>query len=125
MVPRYEKRICIGTSYITEGLIIPEELPSILSLIYSNIPPIKKGIDSRVGLGFRLGDHADFQVLLEVGPQTNTQTLGPEETERRRHAKLEPEEYKRLKKPIAYEAPKLDTEGSRWLSKWRESVSKA
>lgn len=25
-------------------LIIPEEVPTILSLIYSNIPPIKKGI---------------------------------------------------------------------------------
>lgn len=57
-------------------LIIPEELPSILSLIYSNIPPIKKGTDSRVGFGFRLGPHADFQVLLELGPQNSTDPLG-------------------------------------------------
>lgn len=34
------------------------------------------GTDSRVGFGFRLGDHADFQVLLELGPQKETRPLG-------------------------------------------------
>ncbi|EDW04220.1 uncharacterized protein LOC6562631 [Drosophila grimshawi] len=58
------------------GLIVPEQLTSFLSLVYSNIPPIKKGTDSRLGFGFRLGDHADFQVLLELGPQKDTQPLG-------------------------------------------------
>ena len=29
-----------------EPLVVPQELPSILSLIYSNIPPIKKGTSS-------------------------------------------------------------------------------
>ncbi|XP_063220341.1 uncharacterized protein LOC134529809 [Bacillus rossius redtenbacheri] len=58
------------------ALVIPEELPSLLSLIYSNIPPIKKGTDSRIGLGFRLGPHADFQVVLELGPQRETEPLG-------------------------------------------------
>ncbi|XP_055303038.1 uncharacterized protein LOC129568787 [Sitodiplosis mosellana] len=58
------------------GLIVPQELPSVLSLVYSNIPPIKKGTDSRVGFGFRLGEHADFQVLLELGPQKFTKPLG-------------------------------------------------
>lgn len=33
------------------------------------------GTDSRLGWGFRLGDRADFQVMLEIGPQTNTQPL--------------------------------------------------
>ncbi|XP_011187367.2 uncharacterized protein LOC105215249 [Zeugodacus cucurbitae] len=61
---------------IAESLIVPQELPSILSLIYSNIPPIKKGTDSRLGFGFRLGNHADFQVLLELGPQKNTRPIG-------------------------------------------------
>ncbi|GAB1862181.1 hypothetical protein CAJAP_03260 [Camponotus japonicus] len=58
------------------SLIIPEELPTILSLIYSNIPPIKKGTDSRFGIGFRLGEHADFQILIEMGPQTETDQIG-------------------------------------------------
>ncbi|XP_049883933.1 uncharacterized protein LOC126379268 [Pectinophora gossypiella] len=57
------------------GVIIPEELPSLLSVAYSNIPPIKKGTDSRVGFGFAFGNHADFQVMFELGPQTNTQNL--------------------------------------------------
>lgn len=68
------------------SLIIPEELPTILSLIYSNIPPIKKGTDSRLGVGFRLGEHADFQVLLELGPQTDTDPIGTNESKRRRDA---------------------------------------
>ncbi|XP_040170831.1 uncharacterized protein LOC120904684 [Anopheles arabiensis] len=60
----------------TNAFIVPEELPSILSLVYSNIPPIKKGTDSRIGFGFRLGEHADFQVQLELGPQLNTRPIG-------------------------------------------------
>lgn len=59
-----------------DGLIVPQELPSVLSLVYSNIPPIKKGTDSRFGFGFRLGEHADFQVLLELGPQKFTRPIG-------------------------------------------------
>ncbi|KAL4711277.1 hypothetical protein ACJJTC_019118 [Scirpophaga incertulas] len=57
------------------SVIIPEELPSLLSVAYSNIPPIKKGTDSRVGFGFAFGNHADFQVMLELGPQTETKKL--------------------------------------------------
>ncbi|XP_070153950.1 uncharacterized protein Snsl [Polyergus mexicanus] len=61
------------------SLIIPEELPTLLSLIYSNIVPIKKikfiGTDSRLGIGFRLGEHADFQILIELGPQTETDEI--------------------------------------------------
>ncbi|CAK9831954.1 hypothetical protein ANTRET_LOCUS8862 [Anthophora retusa] len=67
-------------------LIIPEDLPTILSLIYSNIPPIKKGTDSRIGVGFRLGEHADFQVLFELGPQTETGPIGNTDSKRRRDA---------------------------------------
>ncbi|CAH2101970.1 unnamed protein product [Euphydryas editha] len=62
-------------SYASCGVIIPEELPSLLSVAYSNIPPIKKGTDSRIGFGFAFGNHADFQVMLELGPQTNTMPL--------------------------------------------------
>lgn len=35
------------------------------------------GTDSRIGIGFRLGPNADFQVQFELGPQTNTQPIGP------------------------------------------------
>ncbi|XP_032686096.1 uncharacterized protein LOC116851122 [Odontomachus brunneus] len=70
------------------GLIIPEELPTILSLIYSNIPPIKKGTDSRLGVGFRLGEHADLQILIELGPQTETDPIGTANSKRRRDAML-------------------------------------
>lgn len=63
-----------------DGLIVPQELPSVLSLVYSNIPPIKKGTDSRFGFGFRLGEHADFQVLLELGPQKFTRPIGMDKT---------------------------------------------
>ncbi|XP_017038550.1 uncharacterized protein snsl [Drosophila kikkawai] len=56
--------------------IVPRELPSILSIVYSNIPPIKKGTDSRLGFGFRLGEHADFQVMVELGPQKETRPIG-------------------------------------------------
>lgn len=58
------------------GLIVPQELPSVLSVVYSVIPPLKKGTDSRVGFGFRLGNHADFQTILEIGPQKYTKPLG-------------------------------------------------
>ncbi|TGZ32225.1 uncharacterized protein Snsl [Temnothorax longispinosus] len=67
-----------------KSLIIPEELPTILSLIYSNIPPIKKGTDSRLGVGFRLGEHADFQILVELGPQTETDPIGTSNDAKRR-----------------------------------------
>ncbi|KAK9297562.1 hypothetical protein QLX08_008784 [Tetragonisca angustula] len=75
----YERAAC---------LVIPEELPTILSLVYSNIPPIKKGTDSRIGVGFRLGEHADFQILLELGPQTETEPIGKADSKRRRDAML-------------------------------------
>ncbi|XP_018394553.1 PREDICTED: uncharacterized protein LOC108773290, partial [Cyphomyrmex costatus] len=71
------------------ALIIPEELPTILSLIYSNISPIKKGTDSRLGVGFRLGEHADFQIVVELGPQTETDPIGTSnDIQRRRNVMI-------------------------------------
>ncbi|KAJ9593920.1 hypothetical protein L9F63_014634 [Diploptera punctata] len=96
------------------ALIIPEELPSLLSVIYSNIPPIKKGTDSRLGLGFRLGEHADFQVLLELGPQTNTQPLGPNADSKTR---------RQIQRPVVQSTGNTDkvadTPGGKWLSSWK------
>lgn len=34
------------------------------------------GTDSRFGFGYRLGEHADFQVQVELGPQTHTKPIG-------------------------------------------------
>ncbi|CAH2101972.1 unnamed protein product [Euphydryas editha] len=36
---------------------------------------IFEGTDSRIGFGFAFGNHADFQVVLELGPQINTMNL--------------------------------------------------
>ncbi|XP_053621906.1 uncharacterized protein LOC128681769 isoform X2 [Plodia interpunctella] len=33
--------------------------------------------DHRFGFGFRFGNHADFQVMYELGPQTITRPLQP------------------------------------------------
>ncbi|XP_030383275.1 mediator of RNA polymerase II transcription subunit 13 [Scaptodrosophila lebanonensis] len=68
--------LCLLQSQHATAFIVPQELPSLLSVVYSNIPPIKKGTDSRLGFGFRLGEHADFQVLVELGPQKNTRPIG-------------------------------------------------
>ncbi|CAD1476269.1 unnamed protein product, partial [Heterotrigona itama] len=42
---RVKERICEYQLFVSGAtcLVIPEELPTILSLVYSNIPPIKKG----------------------------------------------------------------------------------
>lgn len=42
------------------------------------------GTDSRVGFGFRLGDHADFQVMYEIGPQIYTKKIGDQSSNDRR-----------------------------------------
>ncbi|XP_017889979.1 uncharacterized protein LOC108630914 isoform X2 [Ceratina calcarata] len=132
--------------------IIPEELPTILSLIYSNIPPIKKGTDSRIGIGFRLGEHADFQVLLELGPQMETEPIGNADSKRRRDAMLVSamkgelgplaqavakyqierklqRELERLKKEEKLVSPvdndDKKTAASDWLTKWSKDMVKS
>lgn len=55
---------------------------SLTSLTFLLFPAT--GTDSRVGVGFRLGNHADFQVLLELGPQTETDPIGNADSKRRR-----------------------------------------
>lgn len=131
------------------SLIIPEELPTILSLVYSNIPPIKKGTDSRLGVGFRLGEHADFQVLVELGPQTETDALGISgDAKRRRDATLGAamrgelgplaqavakyqverrilDEINKLKTIQTEKKPndKSVSRESNWLTKWKEEMS--
>ncbi|KAL4104831.1 hypothetical protein QTP88_020107 [Uroleucon formosanum] len=65
-----------STYHVNATIFVPEEIPSLLSVVYSNMPPIKKGTDSKLGVGFRLGPNADVQFQLELGPQTNTLPIG-------------------------------------------------
>lgn len=60
----------------SSAVIVPEELPSVLNLVYSRIPQLKIGVDTKHGVGFRLGNNADFQILYEIGPQTRTRPIG-------------------------------------------------
>ncbi|XP_044736380.1 uncharacterized protein LOC123298445 [Chrysoperla carnea] len=111
---------------LANSLIIPEELPSILSLIYSNIPPIKKGTDSRVGFGFRLGEHADFQVLLELGPQTNTRPIGNADSPSKRHVqRINSNIIQLLQRPSKPTPEKIsNTDGGKWLANWQQTMKK-
>ncbi|KAJ2943471.1 hypothetical protein O0L34_g12276 [Tuta absoluta] len=95
------------------GIIIPEELPSLLSVAYSNIPPIKKGTDSRVGFGFAFGNHADLQVMFELGPQTNTGKLAPAgfQSTAKRQAPS-PEKYNKNKEKF------LQSDSGNYLKNW-------
>ncbi|XP_058059873.1 uncharacterized protein LOC131210616 [Anopheles bellator] len=97
----------------TNAFIVPEELPSILSLVYSNIPPIKKGTDSRIGFGFRLGEHADFQVQLELGPQLNTRPIGAAAGSSKRY--VDNEDY-------ANSIRNSPRSGSSWLQAWSKQT---
>jgi hypothetical protein len=63
-----------------------------------------------VGVGFRLGEHADFQVLLEVGPQLNTQPIGPAGDSKAR---------RQVERPATGSEVVADTPGGKWLSSWR------
>ncbi|XP_056647004.1 uncharacterized protein LOC130451779 [Diorhabda sublineata] len=68
--------ICFCTFEINSAfLIIPEEIMSLGPPIYSQVPTVHAGTDSRFGWGFRLGRYADFQVMVELGPQTYTQPI--------------------------------------------------
>ncbi|ENN72524.1 hypothetical protein HUJ04_001127 [Dendroctonus ponderosae] len=121
-------------SQALQGFIIPDELPSILSVIYSNIPTLKKGTDSRFGWGFRLGDRADFQVLTELGPQTYTQPLanqGDSGASKRNtldtlsntlYAKRQQEKKERKQKQKGKAtAPK--PAGEQWLQEWSREMT--
>ncbi|KAL9923735.1 uncharacterized protein LOC119635541 isoform X1 [Glossina fuscipes] len=116
--------LCFAYLAFSNALIVPQELPSILSLIYSNIPPIKKGTDSRLGFGFRLGEHADFQILLELGPQKETRPLGDQDSTdgsafNKRHVNKKQQEDILREKSITEKRP------ATWLEKWtKESENK-
>ncbi|CAO1369279.1 unnamed protein product [Diamesa hyperborea] len=101
-----------------DGFIVPQEVPSLLSLVYSNIPPIKKGTDSRVGFGYRLGDHADFQVQFELGPQKETKAIGTGSSNSKRN--IRPADEWQIEKQLKKE--KAKNEASSWLEKWSQQI---
>ncbi|XP_038219948.1 uncharacterized protein LOC119838177 [Zerene cesonia] len=55
--------------------IVPEDVAMLFTTIYGFAPPIHKGNDHRLGFGYRFGNHADLQVLYELGPQVTTKQL--------------------------------------------------
>ncbi|XP_055640254.1 uncharacterized protein LOC129777797 [Toxorhynchites rutilus septentrionalis] len=100
------------------AFIVPEELPSILSLVYSNIPPIKKGTDSRLGFGFRLGDHADFQVQFEIGPQQRTRAIGTTSGNSKRN--VDSDDYQQFTR----KQQQNNNDGRTWIHTWSKETKK-
>ncbi|GAB0099743.1 uncharacterized protein DMENIID0001_156300 [Sergentomyia squamirostris] len=97
----------------TAHFVVPEEFASLLGVIFSTIPQVRKGTDSRVGFGYRLGDHADFQVLVELGPQKFTKPIG--------ETSMTSSNSKRNVNPDDYSPPK---DATNWLMNWSQSAKK-
>ncbi|XP_055683054.1 uncharacterized protein LOC129789946 [Lutzomyia longipalpis] len=110
--------ILLLVSSSTAHFVVPEEFASLLGVIFSTIPQIRKGTDSRVGFGYRLGEHADFQVLLELGPQKFTKPIGEGDQMTNTNSKrnVDPEDYNRVIKPTKTT--------SNWLMNWSQSAKK-
>ncbi|XP_075149848.1 snustorr snarlik [Haematobia irritans] len=102
------------------SLIVPNEVPSILSLVYSNIPPIKKGTDSRLGFGFRLGQHADFQVMVELGPQKETRPIGDPDNGSSFNKR---QVNKAQQRAVQREVAKTESPPTSWLEKWSSQIN--
>lgn len=72
------------------------------------------GTDSRFGFGYRLGEHADFQVVYELGPQKYTRKLGSQDSDsnnNKRNADYD-ESYK----------ASPNSAGAKWLSNWSNGM---
>ncbi|XP_022198863.1 uncharacterized protein LOC111055866 [Nilaparvata lugens] len=67
--------LAVFISTANAGLFFPEDLPTALNVAYSRIPAVRAGIDSRYGIGFRIGPNADLQLQWELGPQAATALL--------------------------------------------------
>lgn len=86
-----------------------------------------------MGLGFQLGPHADFQILLELGPQTYTEPLGssmPENTAKReilvmKNPQTLVDYVNNLKNYFSPQKKKekvSNTPGGKWIDWWRNNV---
>ncbi|XP_070503112.1 uncharacterized protein snsl [Chironomus tepperi] len=110
---------------LSEAFIVPQEVPSLLSVIYSHIPSIKKGTDSRIGFGYRFGEHADIQVQWELGPQIRTQPIGDKSTQSKRNIRPT-DEFQLLKTIRKEEKFQYETTTAKsWLSNWFDSMRKS
>lgn len=69
MRSRQESAIPSEVGFPNASKLSRKNLTNTIHFLYS-------GTDSRVGFGFRLGEHADFQVQLELGPQRETRPIG-------------------------------------------------
>ncbi|KAM3955514.1 uncharacterized protein ACR2FA_010584 [Aphomia sociella] len=56
-------------------LVVPEDVPAGFAAIYGFSPKLKIGNDHRFGFGFQFGNHADFQLLYDLGPQLRPKPL--------------------------------------------------
>ncbi|CAB3233692.1 unnamed protein product [Arctia plantaginis] len=104
----------------SSALIIPDVVQSLAHFIRSFLPTINKGIDSRVGFGFAFGNHADFQVVLELGPQKKTKALDGRgfqttSTNAKRQASLKPKITKVRKKFFK-------SDGDKYLQNWAQMM---
>lgn len=74
------------------------------------------GTDARYGVGFRLGEHADFQVMVELGPQKETQPIGVAASSTNKR-QVDPQDF-----PVVVPPPKKakvsNTPGGKWISNW-------
>ncbi|KAI4454794.1 wd repeat domain 62 isoform g [Holotrichia oblita] len=81
------------------------------------------GTDSRFGWGFRLGNRADFQVLVELGPQTNTQPLGNQQTNTNSKRSSLNTLTNVLYAQRQHEKTHIsNTDGGKWLQEWNTYI---
>lgn len=87
-----------------------------------------------MGVGFRLGPHADFQVLLELGPQNNTDPIGgmtanpaKRETLVMKNPQTLVDYFQNIKNyipniPILKTEKVSDTLGGQWIDWWKNNI---
>lgn len=80
------------------------------------------GTDSRLGFGFRLGEHADFQVLLELGPQKETRPIGnQEDSDGSSFNKRQVNKRQQLR--VQHEMTSTERSAATWLEKWSNDAN--
>ncbi|CAH4032374.1 unnamed protein product [Pieris brassicae] len=51
------------------SIIVPQEISTLIDFILKFLPPFKTATEeSRIGFGFAYGNHADFQTVVQFGP---------------------------------------------------------
>lgn len=73
-----------------------------------------------MGLGFRVGPNADFQVLLELGPQTRTKNLEPDKGTYKKRNVIHTLDYHMP--PISQSPNRNSDTPMGWLTSWKSSI---